>query len=137
MLGHGALLLGCRVGLMPVTAKTYYTVRPITVWRETAMFPYSAIGVFGSILLAVAVLPQLYRLLQTKSANDISLYYPLVLTIGSFCLTVYGYGIQDLIVTLLNLYATLCNCAVMLLKIYYDRKGAAKKPAAAPEIYVK
>ncbi len=90
------------------------------------MFPYSEIGIFGSILLAAAVLPQFYRLLQTKSAKDISLYYPLVLTVGSFCLTVYGYGIRDLIVFLLNLYATLCNFELVLLKIYYDRKSKAE-----------
>ena len=101
------------------------------------MFQYSEIGVLGSILLAVAVLPQLYRLLKTKSSKDISLYYPLVLTVGSFCLTVYGYGIQDMIVLALNLYATVCNFAVMLLKIYFDRKYAPKKAAVAPELPVR
>jgi MtN3 and saliva related transmembrane protein len=88
------------------------------------MVPYSEIGVAGSILLASAVLPQFYRLLNTKSAKDISLYYPLVLSLGSFGLTVYGYGIRDAIVFTLNLYATFCNVELMLLKIYYDRKGA-------------
>ncbi len=87
------------------------------------MFPYSEIGIFGSLLLAGAFLPQCYRLLNTKSAKDISLYYPLVLSIGSFCLTVYGYGIRDVIVFTLNLYATFCNVELMLLKLYYDRKG--------------
>jgi MtN3 and saliva related transmembrane protein len=94
------------------------------------MFPYSEIGVLGSLLLASAFLPQCYRLLKTKSAKDISLFYPLVLSVGSFCLTIYGYGIQDVIVFLLNLYATFSNVELMLLKIYYDRKGreAADRP---------
>lgn len=90
-----------------------------------AMFPYSEIGIFGSLLLAGAFLPQCYRLLNTKSAKDISFYYPLVLSIGSFCLTVYGYGIRDAIVFTLNLYATFCNVELMALKIYYDRNGIA------------
>ena len=90
-----------------------------------AMFPYSEIGIFGSVLLAAAFLPQCYRLLNTKSAKDLSLFYPLVLSIGSFCLTVYGYGIHDVIVFTLNLYATFCNSELMLLKLYYDRKGIA------------
>lgn len=88
-----------------------------------AMFPYPEIGILGSMLLAGAFLPQCYRLLNTKSAKDISLYYPLVLSVGSFCLTIYGYGIRDVIVFTLNLYATLCNVELMLLKIYYDRRA--------------
>jgi MtN3 and saliva related transmembrane protein len=86
---------------------------------------YPGIGIFGSMLLAGAFLPQCYRLLNRKSAKDISLYYPMVLAVGSFCLTFYGYGIRDLIVFTLNLYATFCNVELMLLKIYYDRKDMA------------
>lgn len=89
------------------------------------MFPYPEIGIFGSLLLACAFLPQCYRLLNTKSAKDISFYYPLVLSVGSFCLTIYGYGIRDMIVFTLNLYATFCNTELMLLKIYYDSKNRA------------
>lgn len=88
------------------------------------MFPYSEIGIFGSILLAGAFLPQCYRILSTKSARDISIYYLLVLVTGSLCITAYGYGIRDLIVFTLNLYATLCNVELTLLKVYYDRKAA-------------
>jgi MtN3 and saliva related transmembrane protein len=87
------------------------------------MFPYSEIGILGSLLLAGAFIPQCYRLLNTKSAKDISFFYPFVLSVGSFCLTVYGYGIRDAIVFTLNLYATFCNVELVLLKIYYDRKA--------------
>lgn len=93
------------------------------------MIPYSEIGIFGSLLLAGAFLPQCYRLLNTKSAKDISFFYPAVLSLGSFSLTVYGYGIHDLIVFTLNLYATLSNTELMLLKVYYDRKN--RKATAA------
>ena len=87
------------------------------------MVGYSEVGIFGSLLLASAFFPQAYRLLKTRSAKDISLYYPLILFVGSLCLTIYGYGIQDLIVFTLNLYATLCNLSLVLLKLYYDRWG--------------
>lgn len=79
-------------------------------------------GIIGSVLLSFSFLPQCYRLLSTKSAHDISVYYVLILVAGSFCLTVYGYGIQDPIVFILNLYATLANSELMMLKVYYDRK---------------
>jgi len=85
--------------------------------------PYFEIGIAGSLLLAGAFLPQCYRLLNTKSAKDLSFYYPLVLSLGSFFLTVYGYGIRDVLVFTLNLYATFCNVELVLLKIYYDRKS--------------
>ena len=87
------------------------------------MIPYPEIGIIGSLLLAGAFLPQCYRLLNTKSAKDISFYYPFVLSVGSLCLTIYGYGIHDVIVFTLNLYATLCNSELMALKVYYDRKA--------------
>ena len=91
------------------------------------MFPYSEVGIFGSLLLAAAFLPQCYRLLKTKRAKDISFYYPFVLSVGSFCLTIYGYGIRDAIVFTLNLYATFCNVELMALKIYYDRKASEQE----------
>jgi MtN3 and saliva related transmembrane protein len=84
---------------------------------------YAEFGILGSLILAGAFFPQCYRILKTKSTKDISIYYPLVLMAGSFCLTVYGYGIHDLIVFTLNLYATLTNVDLLLLKLYYDRKA--------------
>jgi MtN3 and saliva related transmembrane protein len=79
-------------------------------------------GIIGSILLSFAFLPQCYRLLKTKSARDISAYYMLILVGGSLCLTIYGYGIRDAIVFILNLYATMANTELLLLKLYYDNR---------------
>jgi MtN3 and saliva related transmembrane protein len=90
----------------------------------------TAFGIIGSVLLAIAVLPQFYRMLHTKSAHDISAYYILILAIGSFCLTVYGYGINDIIVIALNLFATVANASLLLLKAYYDNNE--KKENRAP-----
>ncbi|MCD1293910.1 hypothetical protein CUJ83_02720 [Methanocella sp. CWC-04] len=89
------------------------------------MIGYSEIGIFGSILLALAFLPQCYRILNTRKVSDISLYYLLVLVVGSLCLTLYGYGIHDIIIFGLNLYAFLCNTELLGLKIYYDRRYPA------------
>ena len=85
-------------------------------------FGLTAFGVIGSVLLSLAFVPQCYHLLSTKSAKDLSAYYVLILVAGSFCLTVYGYGIRDPIVFILNLYATLANGELFFLKLYYDRK---------------
>ncbi len=86
----------------------------------------TAFGIIGSILLSFSFIPQCYHLLSTRSAHDISLYYMLILMGGSFCLTVYGYGIRDPIVFILNLYATLANSELMMLKVYYDRKNISQ-----------
>ncbi|AFD01148.1 hypothetical protein Mtc_2418 [Methanocella conradii HZ254] len=88
-----------------------------------AILELTAFGIIGSILLSFAFLPQCYRMLSTKSARDISAYYVLILIAGSFCLTVYGYGIRDPIVFILNLYATMTNSELLLLKLYYDSKN--------------
>lgn len=98
------------------------------------MVGYSEIGILGSLLLASAFFPQAYRLLKTRSAKDISLFYPLILFTGSLCLAIYGYGIADLIVFSLNLYATLCNLSLVLLKLYYDSKGKGRTQETEKEI---
>ena len=85
----------------------------------------TAFGIIGSVLLSFAFLPQCYQLLKTRSAKDISAYYVLILVAGSFCLTIYGYGIRDPIVFILNLYATLANGELLLLKLYFDGKTTA------------
>ncbi len=96
-----------------------------------AALELTAFGIIGSVLLSFAFIPQCYRMLSTKSARDISAYYVMILVAGSFCLTIYGYGIRDLIVFILNLYATLANSELLLLKIYYDSKE--KKDNRAPK----
>jgi MtN3 and saliva related transmembrane protein len=93
-----------------------------------AVLELTAFGIIGSVLISFAFLPQCYRMLSTRSARDISAYYIMVLVAGSFCLTVYGYGIRDVIVFILNLYATLANSELLLLKIYYDRKKENRAP---------
>lgn len=95
-----------------------------------AVLELTIFGIIGSVLLSFSFLPQCYRLLSTKSAKDISIYYMMILVGGSFCLTVYGYGIRDPIVFILNLYATLANCELMMLKIYYDKKSMPSMPTA-------
>lgn len=85
------------------------------------MEAFQAIGIAGSILLAIAFIPQCYKMLSTRSAKDISIYYLSVIALGSLFMTVYGYGIRDLVVFGLNLYAFLCNVQLILLKLYFDR----------------
>ncbi len=89
-----------------------------------AILELTVFGIIGSVLLSLAFLPQCYRILSTKHARDISAYYMIVLIAGSFCLTVYGYGIKDTIVFILNLYATMANSELLILKLYYDNKEA-------------
>lgn len=95
-----------------------------------AILELTVFGIIGSVLLSLAFIPQCYRILSTKRARDISAYYMLILISGSFCLTVYGYGIKDTIVFILNLYATMANSELLILKLYYDSKEvkAAKTP---------
>jgi len=87
-----------------------------------AILQLTAFGIIGSILLSLAFLPQAYQLLSTRSAHDISPYYVSILATGSLCLTIYGYGIRDPIVFILNLYATMANAELLMLKLYYDSK---------------
>jgi MtN3 and saliva related transmembrane protein len=91
---------------------------------------FSLIGSAGSILLALAFLPQCYRILNTRHTKDISLYYLAILVTGSFCFVVYGYAIGDPIVFILNAYATMANFELVLLKLYFDKNSVAQQITA-------
>jgi MtN3 and saliva related transmembrane protein len=86
-------------------------------------FIFSLIGSAGSILLALAFLPQCYRILNTRHTKDISLYYLAILVSGSLCFAIYGYAIGDPIVFILNSYATIANFELVLLKPYFDKRS--------------
>ena len=86
---------------------------------------FSLIGSAGSILLALAFLPQCYRILNTRHTKDISLYYLAILVTGSFCFVVYGYAIADPLVFILNAYATIANSELVILKLYFDKSSVA------------
>ncbi len=81
----------------------------------------TSIGLVAGTLTSIAALPQLVKTLRTRHTRDISIWQPLFLTVGVALWMVYGVLIRDLPLILANIIPLACNCALCVLKPYFDR----------------
>jgi MtN3 and saliva related transmembrane protein len=84
------------------------------------------IGALAAVLTSVAFLPQVFRVLRTRSARDISLGMYSAFTTGVACWIAYGLMIGAWPVVAANLVTFVLACTVLLLKLRYDREAAAR-----------
>jgi len=82
------------------------------------------IGLAGGVCTALSLLPQLIKMVRDKKANDISLFYLLILFTGLSLWIWYGVKRTDLPVILTNIVALILNVVIILLGIRYKRKAS-------------
>ena len=78
------------------------------------------LGMLGNLLLVGSYLPQIYKLIKTKSAEDLSLSMWVIYVLGDVCLLAYSIGTGDLIFTALFALENL----IVLYLTYLYRKPA-------------
>jgi MtN3 and saliva related transmembrane protein len=80
------------------------------------------LGIGAGICTSVSLLPQLVKLFKTKKAEDISLFYLIILFVG-ICLWIW-YGIlrQDIPIIATNAFTLILNLAILILGIRYKNK---------------
>jgi len=81
------------------------------------------IGLAAGLLTTVSSLPQIYRILKTKSAQDISLYTYLMILPGVLLWLLYGVSADAIAVILWNTIAFVFNGTIFILKIADDYKA--------------
>lgn len=79
------------------------------------------LGLLGNILLVGSYLPQIYKLIKTKSAEDLSLSMWVIYVLGDICLLAYSIGTGDLIFTALFALFSLENLIVLYLTYLYSK----------------
>ncbi|HEY5974326.1 MAG TPA: SemiSWEET transporter [Geobacteraceae bacterium] len=84
------------------------------------------LGMVAGALTSVAVVPQVVRTWRTKHARDLSIWQPLLLTIGMALWLGYGLAIHDLPLILANIFSLCCYLLLIFLKIFYDRADKAR-----------
>ena len=67
---------------------------------------YETIGVIGIAVICIAGLPQLVKIIKTKSVEDLSLPFFIMILVGASLLLVYSIYINDLIYIVGNIYYT-------------------------------
>jgi MtN3 and saliva related transmembrane protein len=80
------------------------------------------VGLAAGICTAVSLLPQIIKIIKEKKAQDISLFYLIVLLCGLGLWTYYGFLKQDVPIIATNIFSMLLNVIVIILGSIYKRK---------------
>jgi MtN3 and saliva related transmembrane protein len=75
-------------------------------------------------LTSVAAVPQLIKTIRTRHTRDISIWQPLLLSMGVALWLIYGIMIHDTPLILANIVPLICNVLLTTLKLLY-RDAAA------------
>lgn len=79
------------------------------------------IGLAAGILTACSMLPQVFKILKEKKAEDVSLIMLLVLLAGLVLWIVYGFKKNDMPIIVTNCFSLLVNITMVILRIKYHR----------------
>jgi MtN3 and saliva related transmembrane protein len=85
------------------------------------------VGLLAATLTTVAFLPQMIKVWQTKSANDVSYAMLITFIIGVFLWLIYGILRQDIAVILANALTLIFNLTILWLKIKYEKIPVNKR----------
>jgi MtN3 and saliva related transmembrane protein len=81
------------------------------------------VGIVAGIFTAMSLLPQLIKLLREKKAEDISLFFLIVLFIGLGFWIWYGFLRNDLPIIITNAFSIVINFVIIVLGIKYKREN--------------
>lgn len=77
------------------------------------------VGYTAGFLTTVCLIPQLWKIILTKSAKDVSVLTYLVLLCGQILWVVYGIFITDIRVIIPNVISGMFNLLVIISSLYY------------------
>ena len=77
------------------------------------------VGLIAAVATTGSLLPQLAKLLKTKSTKDISLVMYSVFSVGVFLWVIYGVLLNDFPIIIANLLAFLQGLIIVAVKLKY------------------
>jgi MtN3 and saliva related transmembrane protein len=83
------------------------------------------IGMVAGTLTSVAAVPQLIKTLRTQHARDISIWQPILLSLGVALWLIYGILIRNAPLILANIIPLACNVLLTILKLSYRNDATA------------
>src|SRR6185436_3598251 len=86
------------------------------------------VGLIAGIFTAVSLLPQIIKIVKEKKAQDISLFYLIVLLCGLGLWTYYGFLKEDVPIIAKNIFSMLLNIIVIILGSIYKWKEKDTAP---------
>lgn len=91
------------------------------VCKVNAMNWTQVVGLFAGICTSSSLLPQLFKTVREKKADDISKWMLLVLMLGVATWIVYGVMRDDLPIIITNSFSLLLNITMVFLRQKYKR----------------
>ena len=88
------------------------------------------VGLAAGICTSISLLPQLFKLLKHKKADDISLFYLIILFIGLGLWIWYGFLREDIPIIATNGFSLVINGIVIVLGIRYKGANKGKRSAS-------
>lgn len=85
------------------------------------------VGLAAGICTSLSLLPQLFKLVKHKKAEDISLFYLIILFIGLGLWIWYGFLREDIPIMVTNGFSLVINGIVIVLGIRYKRAHKEKR----------
>lgn len=79
------------------------------------------LGIIAGTLTTTSFLPQLAKIIKTKSARDLSLGMFVIFTIGILLWLIYGILTNSLAIIIANSITFIIASTILTLKIKYDR----------------
>jgi len=86
------------------------------------------IGLTAGLLTSIASVPQVVKTWRSRHARDLSIWQPLLLSVGVALWLIYGMLIGDIPLILANITPLLCNLALTVMKIRF--KGNDPPPVS-------
>jgi MtN3 and saliva related transmembrane protein len=80
------------------------------------------IGIAAGIFTSLSLLPQLIKLIRDKKAEDISLFYLVILIIGISLWIWYGFLRKDIPIIATNSFSLILNMIVIIFSIKLKKK---------------
>jgi MtN3 and saliva related transmembrane protein len=80
------------------------------------------IGIVAGIFTSASLLPQLAKLIKTKRAEDISLFFLILLLTGVGLWVWYGFIRNDIPIIVTNSFSFLVNVTMIVLGVHYKNE---------------
>lgn len=84
---------------------------------------WTMIGTGAAALTMFSFIPQILKVLRTKSAKDVSVVMLLQLSLGVLLWIIYGMHLRDKIIIIANVITLLSLLILLGLYFSYERKG--------------
>lgn len=88
------------------------------------------IGMIAGLLTSIASLPQVVKTYQSRHARDLSIWQPLLLSVGVALWLIYGILIRDIPLIVANIIPLLCNLALTAMKLKFRPNDQPAQPVS-------